>query len=309
VTLKAHAKVNLDLRVGARRADGYHEVRTVFHAIGLHDTILIEKTPREPLTIVGDAADMPLGEENLAWKAAAALWRASGRQGTPTGARIAIRKRIPTQAGLGGGSSDAAATLIGLNHIWREPMSPRALLPLAATLGADVPFFLVGGTALGLGRGDEIYPLIEFPSHHLVVVLPAFGVSTKEAYEWLSSARFEDAVEDRANLARPSDDGFVNDFERVVEARHADVRDIREQLKRAGANVARMSGSGSAVFGAFSTAAGARRAAARLRRPGWMVLITRSAGRTRKQKDFAEKLLSARLCPGTPHLSRRLQIS
>ena len=133
---------------------------------------------------------MPLGEDNLAWKAAAALWHAMGRTGPPMGARITIRKRIPAQAGLGGGSSDAAATLAGLHRLWRKPIAPRALVSLAATLGADVPFFLVGGAALGLGRGDEIYPLIDRPTQDVVIVRPSFGISTRDAYAWLADARF-----------------------------------------------------------------------------------------------------------------------
>src|SRR6185436_10934583 len=104
--LKAHAKVNLDLRVLGRRADGYHDLRTVFQALALHDTLVIEPAPRQSLSLVGDASSMPLGEDNLAWKAAAALWDALGRGGEPRGVRIAIRKRIPPQAGLGGGSRD-----------------------------------------------------------------------------------------------------------------------------------------------------------------------------------------------------------
>jgi 4-diphosphocytidyl-2-C-methyl-D-erythritol kinase len=309
VTLKAHAKLNLDLRVGGRRGDGYHELRTVFQAVALHDTLVIEATPRKPFTLSGDASVMPLGEDNLAWRAAAALWQAMGRRGQPAGARIAIRKRIPTQAGLGGGSSDAAATLAGLNRLWREPLAPKALLSLAATLGADVPFFLLGGSVLGLRRGDEVHPLIDLPSRDIVIVRPAFGVATKDAYGWLAEARATRQANHDTGEANGSGDGFGNDFERVVEAQHPEIRQIRKRLLRLGATVARMSGSGSAVFGIFETAPRARRAAAQLRRPDWTVVHTRTVRRGRKQREFAAIVASDRLGPQSPHLSGRRRIS
>jgi len=307
-TLRACAKLNLDLRVGRCRADGYHELRTIFQAIGLHDTVVIEKTPRKPLTIVGDATLMPLDEDNLAWKAATALWRAMGRNGAPTGARIAIRKRIPTQAGLGGGSSDAAATLRGLNRLWREPLAPKALLSLAATIGADVPFFLVGGTALGLGRGDEVYPLIDLPPRDVVIVRPAFGISTKEAYDWLSTARSPHPMHDDPAVPVRSDHEFGNDFETVVEAQYPEIRQIRERLLRLGARQARLSGSGSALFGIFDTASRARQASAQLRRPDLMVVHTRTVRRPPKQRDFAATIASGGLSGRLPHLSGRRRI-
>ena len=125
---------------------------------------------------------MPLDRTNLAWRAADGLWRAAGKRGSPSGARIVIDKRIPSQAGLGGGSSDAAASLVGLNRVWRLGLSRARLMAIAATLGADVPFFLVGGTALGLGRGDEIYPLADLPARPIVVAWAGEGVSSAEAY-------------------------------------------------------------------------------------------------------------------------------
>jgi 4-diphosphocytidyl-2-C-methyl-D-erythritol kinase len=291
LTLKAHAKLNLDLRVGSRRADGYHELRTIFQTIALHDTLVIEST-RKPVAVAGDASAMPLGEDNLAWKAAAALWHAMGRTGLPMGARITIRKRIPAQAGLGGGSSDAAATLAGLNRLWREPVAPHALVSLAATLGADVPFFLVGGSALGLGRGDEIYPLIDLPSRDVVIVRPSFGISTRDAYAWLADARSTGSANVVPLVAERSSEGFANDFERVVEARHPEIQEIRQRLMRLGAKAARMSGSGSAVFGVFDTPGRARRAEAQLHRPEWTVIRTRTIRRPPKQREFAAIIVS-----------------
>jgi 4-diphosphocytidyl-2-C-methyl-D-erythritol kinase len=303
LVLKANAKVNLDLRVLERRADGYHDLRTIFQAIALHDTIVIESTPRRPFSLAGDASLMPLGEENLAWKAAAVLWRAIGRSGVPTGARVTIRKRIPAQAGLGGGSSDAAATLLGLHRVWRAPLVATELASLAATLGADVPFFLVGGTALGLGRGDDVFPLIDVAVREVVIVRPAFGVATTDAYAWLAEARSRSA-----QRAAGRSGGLVNDFEAVVEARHPEIRRIRERLRELGATVTRLSGSGSAVFGLFDTAARARRAAAEIGRPDWTVVHTRTALRTPKQREFAKTLAREILHGGDAHLSGRRQI-
>jgi 4-diphosphocytidyl-2-C-methyl-D-erythritol kinase len=292
LTLRAHAKLNLDLRVLGRRPDGYHELRTVFQTIALHDTLLVEATPRHAFSLVGDATVMPLGDQNLAWKAAAALWRAMGRKGDPAGARVTIRKRIPTQAGLGGGSSDAAAALIGLHRLWRGSLTPRALLSLAAALGADVPFFLVGGTALGLGRGDEIYPLIDAAAREVVVVRPRFGVATKDAYDWLANARGKTPSSDKAGAAYGPGEGYGNDFAAVVEAQHPEIRQIRERLVQSGATVARLSGSGSAVFGIFESAARARRAASALGRTDWTAVHTTTVQRAPKQREFAAIVVS-----------------
>jgi len=295
IILRAYAKLNLDLRVGGRRSDGYHEVRTVFQAIRLHDTLVVESTPRKAFSLVGDASVMPPGEENLAWKAAAILWQAVGRQGAPRGARVTIRKRIPTRAGLGGGSSDAAATLIGLSQLWRVRLAPKALLSLAATLGADVPFFLIGGSALGLSRGDEVHPLIDRPLRHVVIVRPEFGIVTKDAYEWLAEARAKAPLDYLFTAGPRSRDEFGNDFESVVEARHPEVRQIRERLVALGATLARLSGSGSAVFGIFDTATRARRAVTNLRRPDWKVWQTTTVRRAQKQRDFAANIASGGL--------------
>src|SRR4029079_4602608 len=159
VRLRAHAKINLDLRILGVRPDGYHELRTIFQTIALHDVVTVESR-RGAFELDGDAALMPLDRTNLAWRAADLLWRAAGKRGSPSGARIVIDKRIPSQAGLGGGSSDAAASLVGLNRVWRLGLSQARLMAIGAALGADVPFFIARGTAFGLGRGYETYPLV-----------------------------------------------------------------------------------------------------------------------------------------------------
>ena len=167
-SIRAHAKINLDLRVLGTRADGYHELRTVFQAISLHDTI--ECVPR-----AGPVCDRVRHRRRAArpvesvWRAAEALWRALRRTGPVRDVAVRLEKHIPMQAGLGGGSADAAATLLALARSWRVPVRPAQLTDVAAALGADVPFFLSGGTALGLGRGDEVYPLADLPRHWVVL--------------------------------------------------------------------------------------------------------------------------------------------
>ena len=178
-TVRAHAKVNLDLRILGTRPDGYHELRTVFQSIELHDTLVCAERPG-PFSLKSRSAAIPLDHTNLVWIAAASLWKALGRAGEPTDTQVTLDKVIPLQAGLGGGSADAAAALLAFARLWGG--APLTLLREIATgIGGDVPFFLSGGTALGLGRGEEIYPLVDLPPHWIVIVQPAYGVSTAEA--------------------------------------------------------------------------------------------------------------------------------
>ncbi len=284
VVLQAPAKINLDLRVLDRRPDGYHELRTIFQALELHDTLSAEAT-HGPFVLDGDASRMPLDRTNLVWRAAEALWTAAGQRGPARGVRVRVRKRIPVRAGLGGGSSDAAAALVALARIWRLRISRAELADVAATLGADVPFFLVGGAALGLGRGEQLFPLPDLPPRIVVLALPDFGVATAAAYGWLAEARADGkdgrpAVAACAEqppgwldlLARP--ETCRNDLESAVEARHPHLAGIRKALAAAGAELARMSGSGSAVFGTFRQTATARRAVAELAAQGVAAVVT-----------------------------------
>jgi 4-diphosphocytidyl-2-C-methyl-D-erythritol kinase len=283
VVARAHAKVNLDLRVLGTRADGYHELRTVFQSIALHDLVTVARA-RGPLVLRCRARGVPADERNLSWRAAAALWRALGRTGDPEETAITLEKVIPMEAGLGGGSADAAATLQALARLWGG--APMALLrEVASTLGADVPFFLSGGTALGLGRGDEIYPLVDLPRHWVVVVRPLFGVSTAEAYTWYDEDRAAGVREPRGDLQMlpvpwPSRAAqMVNDLEPPVIRRHPEILVIKQALRDAGAVAASMSGSGSAVFGLFRTRPAASRAADALGRTGSAAIVTRTLSR------------------------------
>lgn len=284
VTIRAHAKINLDLRVLGTRPDGFHELRTVFQSIALHD--VLHCVPREgPFAIECATAGVPLDSSNLIWRAAQALWRALRRPGQVRDVVIQLDKRIPMQGGLGGGSADAAATLMALARLWGIPVRPAQLADVAATLGADVPFFLSGGTALGLGRGDEIYPLADLPRHWIVLVIPGFGVSSAEAYRWWDAER-ELA---RGPIARepqyvpgpwPSRAAqMINDLEAPVARHYPEIDQMKSALRRAGALAAAMSGSGSTVFGLFQRRRDAAAAVERLSGSGWRVLLTESLGR------------------------------
>jgi 4-diphosphocytidyl-2-C-methyl-D-erythritol kinase len=274
LTVRAHAKINLSLRVGPRRPDGFHELRTVYQTLALHDTLTFVRRTG-PLSLVCRAPGVPVDADNLVVKAAHALWRKAGRAGESANIRAGLRKRIPTQAGLGGGSADAAATLVALNRLWKLRLGLDALLAVAASLGSDVPFFLIGGTAMGLGRGEIVQALPDAPPRAVVLVHPRVGVSTAEAYDWFDQ---DDGSSRAAEAGRAPGTG-VNDLEAPVVRRHPEVGAARAALREAGALAAGMSGSGSAVFGLFGSPARARRAAERLRRGGWVVTLTRTLSR------------------------------
>lgn len=284
VSVRAHAKINLDLRVLGVRRDGFHELRTVFQAVTLHDTL--DCVAREgPFAIECDTAGVPLDSSNLVWRAADTLWRALRRTGPARGAMVRLHKRIPLQAGLGGGSADAAAALVGLARIWDVPLRPSQLTDVAAALGSDVPFFLSGGTALGLGRGDEVYPLADLPRHWIVLLIPGFGVSTSDAYSWYAAARalaHGSAAREPQYVPGPWPSRaaqMINDLEPPIARRHPEIDQMKTALRRTGALAAAMSGSGSTVFGLFQRRRDALAAVERLQGAGWRVVLTESLGR------------------------------
>jgi len=287
LTARAHAKVNLDLRVLGTRADGYHELRTVFQAIELHDSLVCSERAG-PFTLRCRTPGVPLDDTNLVWRAAAGLWKALGRPGEPRDTRIAIEKAIPIESGLGGGSADAAAALHALARLWGG--APITLLrEVASGIGADVPFFLAGGTALGLGRGEEIYPLVDLPAHWVVIVRPPFGVSTGEAYAWYDEDRVAGLREPRELQVLPVPwptraAQMINDLEPAVQRRHPEIGTLRTALKEAGAVAAAMSGSGSAVFGLFRGRAAASHALRPLSKGGSRALLTRTLTRAEHER-------------------------
>ena len=287
VTLRAFAKVNLSLRIKDARPDGYHDVQTILQGIDLVDRLKIIAR-RGPFAIRCTAPGVPLDRTNLVWKAAQLLWRRAGWDGEPRDTVVTLQKNIPMQAGLGGGSSNAAAALVGLARVWKLRVPDDRMFAMAGELGSDVPYFLVGGTALGLGRGEEVFPLEDLPRLWVVLVFPPFGVSTRDAYGWLDEGRKRGREGfSRAPNENPSRPLFphldlANDLEAPVIRRHPLIGSLTHRLAERGALVAAMSGSGSTVFGVFRSEAGAVAAARALRKDGVRVLKTRFLPRRRR---------------------------
>jgi 4-diphosphocytidyl-2-C-methyl-D-erythritol kinase len=288
VTLRAFAKINLSLRIKAARTDGFHDVETVLQSIDLFDRVTCA-VRRGPFEIRCTTPGVPLDRTNLVWKAAHRLWREAGREGEPRDAAVTLEKAIPMQAGLGGGSSDAAAALKGLRRAWNLRVADSRLFAIAAGLGSDVPYFLVGGTALALGRGEQVYPLEDLPRLHVVLILPPFGVATRDAYAWLDERRKREPVsenlgeEDRRPrvLAPLLYAALGNDLEAPVLERHPVIGQLKQRLSDKGAIIAAMSGSGSTVFGVFTSAGPARTALRSVQKQGVRAIAARFLKRRR----------------------------
>lgn len=289
IRIPAYAKVNLRLEVLGKRKDGYHELRTVFQTVSLHDNLQL-KTVRRPeisLTVLGnEALSREAAEKNLVYRAVDALRKELKLR---DGVEILLDKRIPAGRGMGGGSSDAAAALLGCLRLTGKTIDTARLLEIAAGLGADVPFFLFGGCALGLGKGDEIYPLPDIPKLNLVVVSPnEIHVPTPDAYRWLHAPELASLTK-RAAAHKlygfcalcwsAQGDCLSNDFEEAVFKRHPRLGKIKRALLQRGASEALLAGSGSAVFGVFPSPAKARRAAVGF--PDDQTFVCESISRTR----------------------------
>jgi 4-diphosphocytidyl-2-C-methyl-D-erythritol kinase len=266
VRLPAFAKINLCLHVMGKRPDGYHELRTIFQAISLRDTLELSLTPEScgfHFTLTSNDAAL-LGPENLVARAVVAMQREIGFHGNVS---AHLEKKIQVTRGMGGGSSDAAAAMIGMLRLTGAKVPLARLMEIAAGLGADVPFFLFGGRALAVNRGDEIYPLPNAPKQTIVVVSPRdIGVSTKDAFQWISAELTKRPEPPKiwgfcALCWSWQEAGLSNDFEGPVFDRHPRLEEIRDGLLKRGAADAALAGSGSAVFGIFRNPARARRAA------------------------------------------------
>ena len=258
----AQAKINLLLHVLAREASGHHQIETLFQRVALGDVVTVRVTPRGRALDVAGPALPPAGlgpaEENLAWRAAD---RYAVVAGWPHGFAIEIEKVVPVGGGLGGGSADAAAVLRALNALNPEPLSPLALLQIAARLGADVAFLASRASlALAWGRGERMLQLPPLPARDVAIVVPPFGVRTADAYAWLAAEREAHPRPPHAELLHPeelaswpgAESRMRNDFQPIVGARHPEiVRLVRLLRERLGAAAAMMSGSGSAVFALF----------------------------------------------------------
>jgi 4-diphosphocytidyl-2-C-methyl-D-erythritol kinase len=271
VRLRSLAKINLDLRVLHKRPDGFHELRTIFQTISLADTIEVEYQRGRTRIDLKSNIDIPA---NLIVKTADICMRAMRAQGQ---LRIRLTKRIPLGGGLGGGSSNAATVLLALPVLLKKTIPLEKLMELAAELGSDVPFFLVGGTAVGLGRGTELYPLPDVPSSPGLLITPSVHSSTPQAYAALNRQFLDEvpaaiinnfqAVVLSASSPTPNPQSlFANDFETVVFHQHPQLKSIKGKLLKLGAWRAMMTGSGSALFGLFPSRQMRDRAAGVFRR-------------------------------------------
>jgi 4-diphosphocytidyl-2-C-methyl-D-erythritol kinase len=289
------AKINRDLRVLGKRKDGFHELDTVFQTVDLSEEIDFlegeEGDGQVSLTIEG--ADLPADDSNLILKAAAALVKHTGTRRT---ARIHLSKKIPIGGGLGGGSSNAAATLRALNSLWNLNVSGADLQSLAASLGSDVPFFLLGGRARGRGRGEAVTPLPDGPQEWVLLVFPPFSLSTAEVYARVRARSLTGSPS--ATKVSGSDTGGGperNDLEQAAESLRGELRRIRSALAGAGARSARLSGSGSTVFGTFGTKEEASRAMTSLEGIGNETKARMTIVKTVSRAEFARRAAPVRI--------------
>jgi 4-diphosphocytidyl-2-C-methyl-D-erythritol kinase len=291
--LPAYAKINLGLRVVGRREDGYHELRTVFQTISLHDTLTFT-WPAPALEVRVTGAALSAGRDNLVTRAARAFCRMAG---VSPRVRIALCKRIPMGSGLGGGSSDAAVTLAALDRIHGRPLGHGRLLEIAAGLGSDVPFFLTGGTALGLGRGEIVRPLRDFETGPVIILMPDIHLSTAEVYR--RTGAILTPPRGQTSIYRFSPQGVretkvggvaPNDLQRAAASVHPRLGRLLKELRATGATVAAMSGSGSAVFGLYAGEGQAAHALTSLTRR--LTLVHAWLGRTIGGAEYSAKVLS-----------------
>ncbi|HEX5966823.1 MAG TPA: 4-(cytidine 5'-diphospho)-2-C-methyl-D-erythritol kinase [Pyrinomonadaceae bacterium] len=279
--LPSFAKINWTLRIFGRRPDGYHEVATLLQTISLCDELTFELREDQEISLTCDDADIPVDDPNLVIRAAKALR-------DDRGANITLTKRIPAKGGLGGGSSNAAVTLLALNQLWRRELKNADLIKIGATIGADVPFFLIGGSAEARGTGTDLCSVADAPQKHLIVITPNAAVSTADAYASLNRGSLttsESASILSSSFARPvSDDSgqwsLHNDFEVTIFEIEPEIRRAKMALLEAGARGALLAGSGSSVFGIFDDEAARDRALGELRsEAGWRTFSCRTLSR------------------------------
>jgi 4-diphosphocytidyl-2-C-methyl-D-erythritol kinase len=256
IALRSYAKINLGLQVVRKRGDGFHEIRTVFQTIELHDRLQIRLVSGRHIEFESDHTALhPI--DNLVVKAISAL---NSSLRLKQGCRVQLEKRIPLGSGLGGGSSNAAAAILGMKKLLNLDIPTRQLFEMGGLLGSDVPFFFVGGTALGVGRGSEIYPLADHALNHILLVVPSAGVSTKLAYTRMrlpltkQGGKSMIPVFCSAYVDSLNGNKFLeNDFEKVVFRDFPGLKQIRRELLKLGALAAGLTGSGSALFGLFDS--------------------------------------------------------
>ncbi|HOE13539.1 MAG TPA: 4-(cytidine 5'-diphospho)-2-C-methyl-D-erythritol kinase [Candidatus Saccharicenans sp.] len=284
------AKINFGLEVKGPRSDGYHELTTLFQTISLGDRLVFRADREGKVSLFGDMEEIAWDESNLIYQAALALKKTAG---VKQGVAIEVKKIIPPGRGLGGGSSNAAVTLMALNRLWGLNLPTRQLIHLGAFLGADVAFFFYGGLCSGVGRGEKLEPLPDLLSGWLVIVIPDFPLSTREVFQQfdalppsLTSGDKESKIiqflkrEDRSLLRQ-----FKNDLELAAFKIYPRLAEIKQEMARSGAVLSMMTGSGSAIYGFFDDQPQAEKAAERMKaRYRYKVILAETVGRERYEK-------------------------
>lgn len=314
VTIPSFAKINLGLRIGPLREDGFHQLRTVYQTIGLHDIVSVSVVRGSGIEIRCDDPRVPTDSTNTCFSIVERAMQALKARGRVV---IKIEKRLPVQGGLGGASGNAVAALLAVERSLRKRLPMAERLQIAAEVGSDIPLFLIGGTVLGVGRGEEVYPLPDLPPTTCVIALPEIAISTPKAFaDWDEEAKLTpSAHSDRmlefsreisawlnavpisggrrsgvsarggGRAENPLLDlvrtGIENDFERVVFPKYPELLEVKRVLERTGAQYASLSGSGSAIYGLFDSSSQAAAAAKKLVRQGTRALVTSTL--TRRQ--------------------------
>ncbi|HYE25639.1 MAG TPA: 4-(cytidine 5'-diphospho)-2-C-methyl-D-erythritol kinase [Clostridia bacterium] len=319
VPVRSFAKINIGLAIGAPRPDGFHELRTIYQTIAAHDVIRVDVKSGTGIEVRCKTPGVPEDESNTCYRVADRVLRTIKQRGKVT---ISIEKNLPVQGGIGGGSSNAVATMFALERALRIEIPAAEKLRIASEVGSDLPLFLLGGTVLGCGRGEEVYPVQDLPEFPCVLVTPDKAVSTPQAFrdwdeqfgaeltrngssatintfsrsvfEWLGGTSSGVPVKngDRAetlllDLVRT---GIANDFERVVFPQHPELRDVKRVLERHGASYASLSGSGSSLYGLFRTSEAAESCAAALSRDGVKAIATTTLPR----ENYREQMFFGR---------------
>ncbi|HEV2992523.1 MAG TPA: 4-(cytidine 5'-diphospho)-2-C-methyl-D-erythritol kinase [Candidatus Angelobacter sp.] len=322
IAARSFAKINIGLRIGPVREDGFHELRTIYQTLAIHDVVKVDVGRGVGIDIYCKNSKVPGDETNTCWRVAERVLHALKTRGK---VRITIEKNLPVQGGLGGASSNAAVTILALEKALKLQLTSIDRLRIASEVGSDLPLFLVGGTMLGIGRGEQVYPLEDLPGIPCVVATPPIGVSTPLAfaewdkrlseqkltgsqrsitmnefshsiYEWLgrsngSSTGVPEKSWDRAetlllDLVRA---GIENDFESVVFSMHPAIREVKRVLERSGARYSSLSGSGSTVYGLFDDTEMAAKAAAALNEKGIPAQATSTLTRVEYWKEMFRK--------------------
>lgn len=278
ICIDARAKVNLTLDVLHKRQDGYHEVEMIMQSINLKDRVVVEKICRPHIEIIVENSELPTDQRNLAFKAAKIMMDEFNLE---RGVKITLHKEIPLAAGLAGGSSDAAAVILAINELFDIKKTKEELMPLGKCIGADVPFCLLGGTALATGIGEQLQVLDPVPNFSLLLIKPPYAVSTKEVYSRLNIKNIQNRPNTKAMLESIKRQdiqgiahGLCNVLEEVTFTLHPELKNIKEQLLKRGALGSLMSGSGPTVFGIFESKKEAFRAAQEFSQDEARVFVT-----------------------------------